>query len=858
MRRLIAAFLVLLGLAPAAAQSPSFPQTLPANTVVGRLGVGPGPAQAIPFSRLITALDSINGPGSSTVGNVAVWDNLTGSSLANTGGTASINLSTASGAIISGAAIDLRPGGSTTAGVGIGTNVMAPDDDNVTALGDPSFRWSNLYTFNATVANSLATVNATVTGTLTVGSSSSTSVRERLTTSRQYFVRSDPVTVTITIASPGVVTWSTHGLSANAAVVFNTTSALPTGLTAGTVYYVKTVLSANTFTVSATPGGAVINTSGSQSGTQTAQTGSDSNTGLTSGSPFLTIQQCINTIAYSLDLNSKFAKCSLADGIYRENVLAQPTTGQQPGFTSVSPQIESKSGTRANVVINGGSGTALYTSQTTVWVFKNLTITSSSICALADAGWMVMDGVDLVQCTGNGLMVIETGLMEIIGNYTVDTCGSSHIVAKNFALWEYFPGITVTVTGTPACSTSWALVESNSVILTNSVTYSGSATGTRWIARYGGIISSEGVNPDTIFPGNANGTEDLTIATSVTVGVTGPGGTTGTINLGGATSGLVSIKPQAAAGTYTLTLPSAAGTSGQALLYGTPMTFGTLGPAAGGTGVANNAANTLTFSGNFALTLTLSNTTSVTLPTSGTLATLAGSEAFTNKTYNGNTWTAGTGTLTIAAGKTLTANASLTLTGTDSTTMTFPSTSQSIPGLSATQTFTGINNFQGSGSSAQPMGIISINGDAVAGPLLDIYRNSSSPASADDMGFLIFSGNNDNCPAGVCTKKNYAQMGGHIVTVTSGAEEGRYDFLSFVAGSNTYAMFVGAGLLVATSPATMPGSGNITATGTIRANTGFSANGTAGLSATTTVRDAAGTGTCTLIFTQGLKTGGTC
>ena len=51
--------------------------------------------------------------------------------------------------------------------------------------------------------------------------------------------------------------------------------------------------------------------------------------------------------------------------------------------------------------------------------------------------------------------------------------------------------------------------------------------------------------------------------------------------------------------------------------------FTVVGPALGGTGVANNAANTITFSGAFALTLTLSNTTSVTLPTSGTLATTA-------------------------------------------------------------------------------------------------------------------------------------------------------------------------------------------------------------------------------------------
>ena len=77
-------------------------------------------------------------------------------------------------------------------------------------------------------------------------------------------------TVTMTIANPGVMTTTAvHGLAVGDEVVFNTTGALPGGLTSGTTYYVKTVPTTKTFTVAATSGGTAIKTTGSQSGTQT-------------------------------------------------------------------------------------------------------------------------------------------------------------------------------------------------------------------------------------------------------------------------------------------------------------------------------------------------------------------------------------------------------------------------------------------------------------------------------------------------------------------------------------------------------------------------------------------------------------
>lgn len=79
-------------------------------------------------------------------------------------------------------------------------------------------------------------------------------------------------TVTMTIATPAVVTLSAHGLVTGDKVYLTTTGALPTGLTASTTYYVIWV-SSSTFNLATSYANAVagtkIATSGSQSGTHT-------------------------------------------------------------------------------------------------------------------------------------------------------------------------------------------------------------------------------------------------------------------------------------------------------------------------------------------------------------------------------------------------------------------------------------------------------------------------------------------------------------------------------------------------------------------------------------------------------------
>lgn len=94
----------------------------------------------------------------------------------------------------------------------------------------------------------------------------------RVTYATLFNILTKSATVTISIASPGVVSWTGHGLSVGAQVYFETTGALPTGLIVGTPYYIISAgFGANAFQVSTTPGGAAVNTSGSPSGTQTCR-----------------------------------------------------------------------------------------------------------------------------------------------------------------------------------------------------------------------------------------------------------------------------------------------------------------------------------------------------------------------------------------------------------------------------------------------------------------------------------------------------------------------------------------------------------------------------------------------------------
>jgi hypothetical protein len=77
-------------------------------------------------------------------------------------------------------------------------------------------------------------------------------------------------TVTISNGANAAIGWANHGQPAGTPVVFSTTGGLPTGLVAGTVYYVAANPGLDSFSVAATVGGAALATSSAGTGVHTA------------------------------------------------------------------------------------------------------------------------------------------------------------------------------------------------------------------------------------------------------------------------------------------------------------------------------------------------------------------------------------------------------------------------------------------------------------------------------------------------------------------------------------------------------------------------------------------------------------
>jgi hypothetical protein len=292
--------------------------------------------------------------------------------------------------------------------------------------------------------------------------------------------------------------------------------------------------------------------------------------------------------------------------------ILSSATASKAVFTDGSKALTS---TGTLTTDQGGTGQSSYTAGDLVYYATGTAFTKLAIGAsttiLTSSGsapqWTAASGVTIGTATNlaggaAGSVPYQTGsgatsfLSIGTANFVLTSTGSAPTWTANTGTGSVVRATSPTLT-TPVLGAATATSINGLTVSTT--------TGTLTLAN-GSTLATSGANSITL---TSTGATNVTLPTSGTLATTA--GTVGTISFG--TTGLT---------------PSTA-TSGAVTVAGT------LSPANGGTGVANNALNTLTFTGNYSLGLTLNGNTSVTLPTTGTLATLAGAETLTNKTING-------------------------------------------------------------------------------------------------------------------------------------------------------------------------------------------------------------------------------
>lgn len=159
--------------------------------------------------------------------------------------------------------------------------ITAPATSSTLAVADgKTFTASNTLTVTATDGSTAAfggggTVDYVALNQYDMNIGNASNVKQPINTNLIGGVQAIAIvqTFTVTIATPGVFSLTSHGYSEGQKIYFTTTGALPTGLSANTAYWVH-VVNANSFNVSTTlanlEAATYVATSGSQSGTHSS------------------------------------------------------------------------------------------------------------------------------------------------------------------------------------------------------------------------------------------------------------------------------------------------------------------------------------------------------------------------------------------------------------------------------------------------------------------------------------------------------------------------------------------------------------------------------------------------------------
>ena len=227
--------------------------------------------------------------------------------------------------------------------------------------------------------------------------------------------------------------------------------------------------------------------------------GSDSNDGLANnaGGAFLTIAKAMAVVA-GIDLGGFVATIQVGAGTWTTAVTL-------PVIVGGTAVLLGDTATPANVTISLSSGSCVTAEGVIGWAVRGFKLVTSGARGVLVRNFssLTVSHIEFGACTlghtycgYNSVLFVETGCT-ITGNAPYHWLATSggQVVCQS---------VTITLSGTPAFSTAFATASVNGSMNIPSITFSGSATGTRYYITLNAVISTGGGGASYL-PGSAAG-----------------------------------------------------------------------------------------------------------------------------------------------------------------------------------------------------------------------------------------------------------------------------------------------------------------------------------------------------------------
>jgi len=232
--------------------------------------------------------------------------------------------------------------------------------------------------------------------------------------------------------------------------------------------------------------------------------GNDANDGLTNsaGGAFATIQKALDVVG-GLDLATFQVTIQIADGTYTGAVVVD-----KPWVGGSLVLVQGNVATPANVIVSVTSNHAFHIKATLpcplrVKALEGRTTTSGDVIRLEAPSAIEFDGMRFGACAGaHARSMFPGGRINFVSDYTISGGAQRHWYTEFGAIRA--TGLTITLTGTPAFANQFALSDMSGGMDVGGNTFSGSATGTRYLATRLSLIAVGGAGA-TYLPGNAAG-----------------------------------------------------------------------------------------------------------------------------------------------------------------------------------------------------------------------------------------------------------------------------------------------------------------------------------------------------------------